>query len=500
MSNQSNNLNDILIAVRNIFKEIEEKASDGDYIYRGEPEHHEEPPYYGKICSSLYRQYARIEADEFDIESIQGEILDEAKAYCHETNDLIEIITQLQHYGGKTNLIDFTTDHLIAIFFACDRSASLKENGRLILLKKNEERKNQILYPRNPRNRVIAQKSVFVRHPDGYLSPNEVEIITIPAYLKLPMLSYLRKYHDISAEKIYNDLHGFIINQRFHESAYLEFHRGLTAQLSVYRTEIPEEKHAAYEKAIVHYSRALKLKPDLPEASIHRGVAYFSTGDFGQAIEDFNNAIELDLDNADIYIIRSDVHLGNGNFDLAMEDFKKAIELNPDDADIYIHRGNAYMEHDNSELALADFNQAIKLKSNYADAYIIRGVTYLELDDFNLALADFDKAIELNPSSSNAYIIRGDAYFGEGNFDLAIENYKHAIELNPNNIEAYHNLAFAWMQKQNWQETKLYLTVAKILKSDIVKEFQNIYGSIANFEQENDVKLPEDISSLLTPQ
>lgn len=201
MPNQSKNLNDTLIDVRNIVKEIEEKASDGDYIYRGEPEHHEEPPYYGKICSSLYRQYARIEADEFDIESIQGEILDEAKAYCHETNDLIEIITQLQHYGGKTNLIDFTTDHLIAIFFACDSSASIKEDGRIILLEKKEERKNQILYPQNPRNRVIAQKSVFVRHPNGYLGPNEVEIITIPARLKLPLLTYLRKYHGISTEK-----------------------------------------------------------------------------------------------------------------------------------------------------------------------------------------------------------------------------------------------------------------------------------------------------------
>ena len=158
--------------------------------------------------------------NEFDIESIQGEILDEAKAYSNETDDPLEILTLLQHYGGKTNLIDFTTDHLIAIFFACDRSASLKEDGRLILFERNEERKNQVLRPRNPRNRVIAQKSVFVRHPDGFLNPDDVEIITIPAHLKQPLLAYLRKYHDISTETIYNDLHGFITNQHFHESAY----------------------------------------------------------------------------------------------------------------------------------------------------------------------------------------------------------------------------------------------------------------------------------------
>ncbi|MDE0468147.1 MAG: FRG domain-containing protein [Candidatus Poribacteria bacterium] len=113
MSDQFNIPDDILSNVRDIIREIEEKSALGDYIYRGEPEHHEEPPYYGKICSSLYRQYARIEADEFDIESIQGEILEEAKAYSNETDDPLEILTLLQHYGGKTNLIDFTTDHQI---------------------------------------------------------------------------------------------------------------------------------------------------------------------------------------------------------------------------------------------------------------------------------------------------------------------------------------------------------------------------------------------------
>ncbi|MYF52981.1 MAG: tetratricopeptide repeat protein [Gammaproteobacteria bacterium] len=464
MVNQSNTSNDILQNVRDKINEIEEKSASGDYIYRGEPEHHEEPPYYGKICSSLYRQYARIEADEFDIESIQGEILEEAKAYSHETDDPLEILTLLQHYGGKTNLIDFTTDHLIAIFFACDRSASLKEDGRLILLEKNEKRKKQILRPRNPRNRVIAQKSRFVRHPDGFLSPEDVEIITIPACLKQPLLTYLRKYHDISTETIYNDLHGFITNQHFHESAYSEFHRGLTSQLRGYEVENPEEKQAAYEKAIMHYSRALKLKPDLPDAFINRGDAY----------------------------------LGKGNFDPALTDFNKAIELNPNDADAYIYRGNAYLEQSNSEFALADFNKAIELNPNDADAYIIRGDAYLEQRNSKLALTDFDKAIELDPENANAYVIRGKVYGKNGDLDPAIEDYKKAIELDPNDAEAYYNLGLVWMQRQNWQEAKLNLTVAKILKANIVAEFHNAYESVTDFEQQNDIDLPEDIAAMLT--
>ena len=498
MTNQYQTSNDPLYDIRNIISQIEEKSAAGNYIYRGEPEHHEEPPYYGKICSSLYRQYARIEADEFDIETIQGEILNEAKAYSHETHDPIEIITQLQHYGGKTNLIDFTTDHLIALFFACNRSVSLKEDGRIILLEKNKERKNQILHPRNPRNRVIAQKSVFVRHPDGFLSPDEVEIITIPARLKQPLLTYLQKYHDISTENIYNDLHGFIINQRFHENAYSEFHRGLTSQLRGYEAETFEEKQAAYEKSIMYYSRALKLKPDLPDAFLNRGDAYLRKGDFDLALSDFSKAIEMNPNNVNAFLNRGDAYLEREDFDLALSDFNKAIELNSDNADVYIYRGNAYLKYDKSNLALADFSKAIEMNSNDAAAYIIRGDAYFEHGDLNLALTDFGKAIELNPDNANAYIIRGKVYHKNGEFDLAKKDYEKAIELDPDDPEAYYNLSLVWMQKQNWQEAKLNLMIANILKMDIITEFHNTYEGIEDFEQTNEVKLPEDIAAMLT--
>ena len=42
-----------------------------------------------------------------------------AEESAEETKDF-EILTEIQHYGGKTNLIDFTMDYFIALFFACD--------------------------------------------------------------------------------------------------------------------------------------------------------------------------------------------------------------------------------------------------------------------------------------------------------------------------------------------------------------------------------------------
>ena len=115
--------------------EIANKSADDDYIYRGEPECYE------KVSSSLYREYPHTEGIHFDIVNFQRASLEEAKAYIGETDDIDEtddigILTQLQHFGGKTNLIDFTEDYLIALFFACDGSHD--EEGRVILLKRNQ--------------------------------------------------------------------------------------------------------------------------------------------------------------------------------------------------------------------------------------------------------------------------------------------------------------------------------------------------------------------------
>ena len=120
------------IKIQKIFSEIAEKSASDDYIYRGEPKD------YGKVSSNLYRQYKTIigKGKRFrNIKEAQAEILKDAKEYTDADGEF-EMLSELQHYGGKTNLIDFTTDYHIAIFFACDQSPD--EDGRLILQKKSQ--------------------------------------------------------------------------------------------------------------------------------------------------------------------------------------------------------------------------------------------------------------------------------------------------------------------------------------------------------------------------
>ena len=232
MNTQETELNRIL----EIIGRIAETTADGDFIYRGEPEHYE------KVSSSLWRECQKeIGAEEFDIETIQKKMLEVSKNYTHETDEF-EILTELQHFGGYTNLIDFTTDNHIALFFACDGHRG--EPGRIILLEMTEEIKDSIKPPRNPQNRIIAQKSIFVRPPKGFIEPEQFVEVNIPASLKGPMLDHLQKQHGISTQTVYNDLHGFIRNKDTHLKECIEVYEvEMLSGEDVFRTSLSQPRN-----------------------------------------------------------------------------------------------------------------------------------------------------------------------------------------------------------------------------------------------------------------
>lgn len=312
--------------IDDIIDEIKQKSAGGDYIYRGERKRHR------KISSSFYRECAKIDSEYFDLRDAQKEMLDTAKkhtakspiglladyldikdknnAWLHTFNRDIktafenaaerEILIELQHYGGKTNLIDFTTDYLIAIFFAC--SGYPKNHGRVILLDINEAiKKGIIIRPQNPQHRVIAQKSVFVDPPDGFIEVPKDKKVTIPSALKQEFLTYLRKHHDISTENIYNDIHGFITYQNIHANDYIAFYMGLTFQNRGFKAKTKEEKQKEYKEAIKHYSTSIEINPH-PITIVNRGECWLHLEEWDKARDEFNTAMEME---SEIQIINS---------------------------------------------------------------------------------------------------------------------------------------------------------------------------------------------------
>ena len=427
--------------VEDIIRSIEEKTADGDYIFRGESQCHE------KVSSNLYRKLEGTGLLELGVDTVEKEELRYARKYGYTPEaDEFKILTEIQHFSGKTNLLDFTTDYRIALFFACNSFPF--RDGRVILQNRNGKIKDWVIEPCNPdpKSRVRVQKSIFVRPPRGFIEPHSDDIVTILANLKQPMLDHLRKDHCISAEIIYPDLHGFVGSQDNRWSIYEDIGKGNDHLESGQEAKVREKKSKNYQKAVEHFTnaidKAIQLDEGLAVAYDGRGRAYFSIGELDSPNDKLENAIE-------------------------------------------------------------DFTEAIKYKSDYAPAYNNRGLAYFSKGnlenskiDFDNAITDFSKAIELNSQFAEAHYNLGRTHFLRGEFTLAIRYYNTAIDLKSEK-DIYYDRGVAWLHLQEWENAKSDLTCAKNLGVDIINLFRDLYKSLENCERLIGANLPLDVVLLL---
>ncbi len=478
-------LTDHLSQILETIARIAEKSAGGSYIYRGEAKH------FSKVTSTLYRQYRRADGEEPSITAIEQEILEAARKYTTET-EAVEILSELQHYGGTTNLIDFTTDYLTALFFACDGLPL--EDGRVILLEKTGPMAAHITEPRKLTKRTIVQKSIYVSPPQGFVEPDHV--IRVPKDLKEPLLEYLRHSHSISGETIYNDLHGFIRQQNLHANAYRELHLAIT----YHREDDGDVQHA-----INHYTTAVALNPRLAQAYCGRGGAHISKGDMDKAMRDLTRAIGLETDHSCAYALRGRVYLEEKNYEAAIADLSKAISLNPEfDNDTsstsHFFRGTAYLQSgDDVEQAIRDFGEVIdrELPPDIAEAHHRRGRGYLQKGDRTKAVKDFDRAIRLEPDAAGPYCGRGTARAYEGDYERAVEDFDRAIEIDVQDSCAYHNRGVTRLFLAEWEAAREDLKIGRDKGIDTASEFRGDFESVAKFEKTNGVEIPEDIAEIL---
>jgi tetratricopeptide (TPR) repeat protein len=111
-----------------------------------------------------------------------------------------------------------------------------------------------------------------------------------------------------------------------------------------------------YDRAILDYDQAIRLKPDYAKAYNNRGYAYYWKGDATQAIADYSQAIELRPNYAYAHNNRGAAYMASGHPDQAILDFSRAIQLQPDFPQAYTNRGNAYLRTGRLDLAITDFH------------------------------------------------------------------------------------------------------------------------------------------------
>ncbi len=421
--------------IMGIINELVEKSSDGSYIYRGEPK------CYTEVSSGLWRSLQREKGVTItipDVKDVRQLFLVEARRHARDTAGDFELEAQLQHYGAKTSLIDFTTDYLVALFFAC--YGKPKKDGRVILLKQDETTRDWIKRPKTPENRVIAQNSIFVQPPDGFIEKCKYdEPIKIRKDLKVPMLAHLREYYGISLQSIYNDIHGYIKHQDRHYETFINLRKGMYRQFEGHLTDSKDK----YDASIRYYNEAIELDPTNAMLYYERGVSYRITEDYQRAVEDLTQAIALDPAFILFYTERGFSRIRTGDYDGAISDYNWAIKHDvPNKARVYCNLGDAHRRKRDFDRALKKCNKAIDLMADVESSpnaafyypYKMRGCIYYDRKEYEKAIEDFTKAVDgpnggIEDEIAAIYDLRGKCYRAIGEEDRANSDFTKAEEL-----------------------------------------------------------------------
>lgn len=313
MNTDPNQLTDEqLTEIHDIIQNITNKSRAHGYVnlYRGEAR------IYPKVCSGLYREYINLN-EKPDFDKIHDFIAEKYMIYLlRKESDAIvrekmDILAELQHFGAKTNLIDFTPDYLIALFFACD--VDHEQNGRIIILKESNDEEYKIINPHRVVDRIIHQKSKFVHPSNGFLHVESYQTILIRSELKINILTYLERYHAITREYIYNDVHGFMKVEEI-QSYYILLTKG-----------IEEIRNQNYNTAIEYLECAKSLNEYYYPIFISLIQAYYKDGQYDKCIESCDEALKLQHPPAKFHSEKGKALHAIGNYEKAIECQDRAL-------------------------------------------------------------------------------------------------------------------------------------------------------------------------------
>ena len=167
-----------------------------------------------------------------------------------------------------------------------------------------------------------------------------------------------------------------------------------------------------YDKAVLDFTRAIKLPPGDKRLYRERGSAYQALEEYKKAQADYEKALELEPADAELYTTLGDVQERLGEVQEALQSYQKAIQIDPNYARAYNNRGVVYLSQMETEKALADHRKAVKLAGDRALYHVNVGIVLNRLERYSEAVTSCNKAIKLDPGYAKAYDIRADAYEG----------------------------------------------------------------------------------------
>lgn len=182
-----------------------------------------------------------------------------------------------------------------------------------------------------------------------------------------------------------------------------------------------------YRKALINYSEALIIEPNIAQAYLRAAQCCLELEDYDMAIINLQKYMSYISDNDDAYYLLSKAYRSAGYETKSFQELKRAISLQRKNEYLF-ELAKMYYADQNYDLSVYVIKNLIKDKPE-ANYYNLLGLNFYEKNDIQNAKYNFEKALEMD--SNNAMIYFNMSKCDKENSSLYIEKAKRIVPQTP---------------------------------------------------------------------
>ena len=154
-----------------------------------------------------------------------------------------------------------------------------------------------------------------------------------------------------------------------------------------------------YEKSIVHFKRALALRPEFPEAQNNLGTLYLLLKKWNLALDCFQKAVSDILYRTPHFAYNNMglVYYNKGDYQKAIENYQKALKFFPSYSLCYENLALAYEAIKSFQAAIESYKKSIYHAPNYPTSHLYLARLYMRLDRNDEAVRELKLTIQIDP-------------------------------------------------------------------------------------------------------
>ena len=206
------------------------------------------------------------------------------------------------------------------------------------------------------------------------------------------------------------------------------------------------------------YDSVLPKEPDIP---LLAGYAHKHAGQLEQAQKDFSQALERDPEMVTAFVNRGYVLHDLHQSSAAALDFESALQREPKNGEAHLGLAYASLDLHRPSVALKQVQLAEEEMGDSMPIHLIRATAYGQNARLLKAADEYRAALKYTPMDGDLHLALGDILYGQRQYREAIEEMKVAQKLSPEHRVIYAELARAYAQLKDREETLRYVELAE---------------------------------------